>query len=74
MNFSFQLQKHNIETFVSPHPTNEKEKWGSTKGHEYGDDVVSLWVSNPDNFKSNMFNYFKFLINKGWKLINSKII
>lgn len=74
MNFSFQLQKHNIETFVSPHPTNEKEKWGSTKGHEYGDDAVSLWVSNPDNFKSNMFNYFKFLINKGWKLINSKII
>ena len=74
MNFSFQLQKHNIETFIPPHPTDEKEKWGSTKGHEYGDDAVSLWVSNPDNFKSNMFKYFKFLINKGWKLINSKII
>lgn len=74
MNFSFQLQKHNIETFVPPHPINEPQKWGSTKGSEYGDDDVSLWVSNPQNFKSNMFDYFKFLVNKGWKLINSKII
>ena len=74
MNFSYQLQKYNIKTFVPPHPLNEIEKWGSIKGYEYGDDMVSLWVSNPDSFKSNMFNYFKFLIDNGWKLINSKII
>lgn len=72
MNLSYQLQKQGIDTFVPPHPKNIKSLWGSIKGTIYGDDKNSLWISNPNNFKSNMFKYFDDLVKKDWKLINTE--
>jgi hypothetical protein len=70
MNFSYQLQKRGIPTFVAPHPENDKSLWGSLKGWEYGMDEASLYENNPDNFRENMFDFFDKQILKGWKLIN----
>lgn len=72
MNLSFQLQKEGIPTFVPPHPKEDKTLWGSTKGKEYGDDTNSLWISNPDNFRSKMFKFFDERINDGWQLLRDK--
>lgn len=69
MNFSFQLQKQGIGTFVPPHPNEDKSMWGSLKGWEYGVDIESLWESNPENFRSNMFEFFDNQVKKGWKLL-----
>ena len=71
MNFSFQLQKEGINTYVPPQPSSIPSLWGSLKGNEYGDDENSLWVSNPNNFKTNMFKFFDKQINDGWKLLNT---
>lgn len=72
MNLSFQLQREGINTYVPPHPKNDKELWGSIKGREYGDDENSLWVSNPLNFRNNMFEYFNTKVNEGWRLLRDK--
>jgi glycosyltransferase involved in cell wall biosynthesis len=68
MNFSHQLQKQGIPTFVPPHPENDKELWGSLKGWEYGMDMFSLYETNPNNFRENMYEFFDNQIKKGWKL------
>jgi glycosyltransferase involved in cell wall biosynthesis len=72
MNFSYQLQKHGIKTFVPPHPVDNQTLWGSLKGWEYGIDDVSLYESNPENFRNNMFEFFDNQIKKGWRLLNDK--
>ena len=72
MNFSFQLQKRGIKTYIPPHPKDNKQLWGSVKAVEYGNDSNSLWVSNPDNFKQNMFDFFDVQVKKGWRLIRDK--
>jgi hypothetical protein len=78
MHFSYMLQKYaNIPTYVPPHPVNNRELWGSTKGAEYGGDQNSLWETNQPNlegtpFKQLMNQYFVEQRRKGWKLINEK--
>jgi hypothetical protein len=74
MNFSYQLQKQGIKTYVPPHPKSNPSIWGSTKGREYGDDGRGLWISNPNNFRNNMFDYFYKQIDNGWQLINKKTL
>ena len=69
MNFSFQLQKQGIQTFVPPHPKNNKSLWGSVE-EKHGLDENSLWESNRDNFRQSMFDFFDDQIQRGWKLIN----
>lgn len=69
MNFSYQLQKHGIPTLVPHHRLDDKSCWGSLKGKQYGDDEVSLWIENPNNFRNNMYNYFDELVKRGWKLL-----
>lgn len=77
MHFSYMLQKYaGINTYVPPHPTHNKELWGSVRG-EYGGDINSLWESNPQNeqgtpFKQLMNQYFIEQRNKGWKLVNEQ--
>lgn len=72
MNFSFQLQKEGIRTFVPPHPRGKKEVWGNTVG--IINDMQGLWDSNPkrdgEHFRDRMFVYFDYLIEQGWDLIN----
>ena len=74
MNLSFQLQKEGINTYVPLHPREIKSLWGSIKGVKYGDDENGLWKTNPNNFKSNMFNHFDKQINEGWRLINKETL
>jgi hypothetical protein len=69
MNFSYQLQKQGIPTFVPPHPENDKNLWGSLEGWKYGVDEVSLYETNPNNFRENMYEFFDNQIKKGWKLL-----
>jgi hypothetical protein len=74
MNFSYQLQKQGIKTYVPPHPQENPNIWGSTKGREYGDDGNGLWISNPNNFRENMFDYFHKQIESNWELIYKKTL
>jgi hypothetical protein len=75
MHFSYILQKYRgINTFVPPHPPEDKEMWGSVKGSEYGADEHSLWetnqpATNGTPFKLLMDKYFKEQRKKGWRLI-----
>jgi len=69
MNFSFQLQKQGIQTFVPPHPKNNKSLWGSVE-EKHGLDENSLWESNRDGFRQSMFDFFDDQVQRGWKLIN----
>jgi hypothetical protein len=68
MHFSHMLQKYtDLKTYVPPHPTHDKEMWGSLKGFEYGGDNVAT-----GNFAVPMMDeYFKKIVNKGFKVINS---
>ena len=69
MHFSYMLQKYlNINTYVPPHPVNNKEMWGSTKGWEMGTERNALSF-NESNIHI-VDRYHKFLISKGFKLIN----
>lgn len=71
MNFSYQLQKEGIKTYVPPHPNDNKDMWGSLYGEEYGDDGNGLWTSNEGTFRQDMYNYFDKLVDNKWNLINS---
>jgi Glycosyl transferase family 2 len=69
MHFSYAIQKYlNLGTYVPPHPPDFKEMWGSTKGWEMGreENGISLQPSSIDK----MNQYYKILINKGFKIIN----
>lgn len=79
MHFSYSIQKYlGLNTYVPPHPPNDKSLWGSIKGNVYGGGAVSLWQGNPqikiskekvvDNH-TLMNEYFLNLCSKGWKLI-----
>lgn len=70
MNFSYQLAKEGIDTFVPPHPIGNKDIWGSINGDEYGDDGNGLWTENEGTFRKDMFSYFDELVSKDWELIN----
>jgi hypothetical protein len=78
MHFSYMLQKYaGISTYVPPHPTDNKEMWGSLKGNKYGADENSIWESNQQGMdgtpsKQLMNKYFREQRMKGWKLIYEK--
>jgi hypothetical protein len=68
MHFSYMLQKYlGLNTYVPPHPEDNKRMWGSTKGWEMGTEKNALSL-NEDNIRY-MDWYHKQLINKGFKLV-----
>jgi len=70
MHVSYMLQKYlNIDTFVPPHPVNNKEMWGSIKGWEYGTEPNALSFNNDNIMKMDL--YLKKIIKDGFKLINN---
>lgn len=77
MHFSYMLQKYaGIPSLVPPHPSDDKELWGSIKG-EYGGDTASLWETNPQSlngtpFRTLMNEYFRNQRLDGWKLTMEK--
>jgi glycosyltransferase involved in cell wall biosynthesis len=72
MHFSYSLQKYlNLNTYVPPHPINDKEMWGSQRDLAYKLGVDSAAIScnyhgHPD-WSANLRNYKE----KGFKYINS---
>lgn len=69
---SYCCQKYaNIETFVPPHPIDDKSLWGSIRGNELGIDKVA--TSNNQQKSHNEFfserdRCVKNALNGGWKL------
>lgn len=70
MFFSYVAQKNGIDTFVPPHPTNDKTLWGNdpTKDNRWGFDknAHSLSVSNHLTLRNKIVGD---LIKRGWKTI-----
>lgn len=70
MHFSYMLQKYlGLNTYVPPHPPHVPEMWGSTKGWEMGTEKNGLSLV-PANI-NKMNEYYKHLINNGFKIINN---
>lgn len=69
MHFSYMLQKHlGLGTYVPPHPSYAPELWGSLKGWEMGTERSALSLI-PANI-NKMNDYYKYLISKGFSIIN----
>lgn len=68
MHFSAMLQKYlNLNTYVPPHPPENKRLWGSLKGWEMGTEKNAL---SFDHNNINLMNeYHKDLLSKGFKLV-----
>lgn len=72
MGISYYFQKAGINTFVPPHPENNKDLWGCLPefGLKYGCDDVAISM-NPQNIAK--FNVaLKYYISLGYKLINNE--
>lgn len=70
MHFSYTLQKYlGINTYVPPHPPHSPEMWGSIKAIEMGTEKNGLSLVPANIHKMN--EYYKHLINNGFKIINS---
>jgi hypothetical protein len=70
--FSFLAQKYgNINTFVPPHPENNKNLWGSDfkLGNEIGNDANASWKKG--NHYDLRGEICKHCINNGWKTVNN---
>lgn len=68
MHFSYGLQKYyGVNTYVPPHPVNDRTLWGSTQGG-LGDDKVALWKQTHTSQRQDMDMYFRMLRSRGWKL------
>jgi hypothetical protein len=68
MHFSYMLQKYaNIPTLVPPHPIDDIEMWGSTRGIELG--CTPQAVARTPNINEKFNNYFTKQRRAGWKLV-----
>lgn len=61
MTFSYKLQEHNINTYVPPQPSSDKEMKGSLFGYKLGVDEHALSCNNGWGPMSDMFDL---LVNK----------
>ena len=69
MHFSYSIQKYlGLNTYVPPHPKNDKRLWGSTKGWEMGREKHGLSLQGSNLHL--MDEYHKILKEKGFKTIN----
>jgi hypothetical protein len=60
----------NIRTFTTPHPLNDKTKWSSLKGAEFGSDSVASWIVNPSHFQDRWDTIDTYIKNGYKPLIN----
>lgn len=66
----FSYMNGNVKTFVPPHPENNKDFWGSTKGTVYGNDSnASYKNSNHSPLRDSIVST---LINDGYKTVISR--
>jgi hypothetical protein len=55
----------NIPTYIPPHPKNDKELWGSTKGMLLGADENASYINNPYHYHERI-KLLDYYIKKGW--------
>ncbi|MCM1003276.1 MAG: glycosyltransferase family 2 protein [Candidatus Gastranaerophilales bacterium] len=72
MAFSFALQKHNIKTFVPPHPSDQKELFGSIPKLAWDLGTTKLAVSSSKNNLQQMNEAVKILLDNGWETLSQK--
>jgi GT2 family glycosyltransferase len=67
MHFSYILQKYlKLNTYIPPHPKNNKNLWGSLKGQEYGSGIeATSGFAVPE-----MYSYYNHILKNGFKTIN----
>ena len=66
----FSYMNGNVKTFVPPHPKDNKDTWGSTKGTLYGNDSnASYKHSNHSPLRDSIVST---LINNGYKTVISR--
>ena len=69
MHFSYSIQKYlGLNTYVPPHPHNDKEMWGSIpeSAWSYGTDQHATSAFAAEEMKKYLYH----LISNGFKLIN----
>lgn len=70
--FSYLLQKYGgINTYVPPHPINDRTMWSNIDENDIGSDENATWLHNPTHF-SIRDNVVSTCIKNGWKIINNK--
>jgi len=68
MHFSYMIQKYlGLNTYVPPHPSNNKRLWGSIKGMEMGLEANALSFNHENMRLMNV--YHNMLVNRGFKLV-----
>jgi len=67
---AFSKMQKNIKTYVPPHPVNDKNMWGSTKGMLYGNDRKASF-KNLKSHKPLRDKIVRTLISRGWKTVNN---
>ena len=68
IHLSYILQKYaNVNTYVSPHPENDKKLWSSLKGSKYGGDKNAHCIVDKQHYKdrNKIISYY---VSKGWKV------
>ncbi len=73
IHFSYTLQRYfGLNTYVPPHPAQDKEWWGSLKGNALGMDKHAISRKHLNEKDHTFFNgvnqYFRASLAKGWKL------
>lgn len=69
MHFSYTIQKYlGINTYVPPHPKDDKEMWGSLKAVEYGSDKEATCTYAGGHIGA----YYNYIMSKGFKIIRDK--
>jgi hypothetical protein len=76
IHFSYTLQKYmGLNTYVPPHPLDDKSMWGSLEGMELGldDNAISRQhhVKKDHSFSLGVGDYFRACIKNGWKLVDT---
>ena len=70
--FSYILQKHGINTYVPPHPVNNKDLWGSDHdlALQYGNENIATYKQKgiTDKFDEAL----KYYINQGFITMNNR--
>ncbi len=72
MAFSYALNKHNIGTFVPPHPKNNKELYGSIPKKAWKLGTSKNAISTNVNNLALMNNAIKILLDNDWKTLTKR--
>jgi hypothetical protein len=69
MHFSYTIQKYlGINTYVPPHPKDDKDMWGSLKAEQYGGDKEATSTYAGGHIGA----YYNYLISKGFKILRDQ--